>query len=112
MAFWRELLNSVREMEYKRNGTNPYLYFKWRVAAQTVPAEATEFTDRFDCNESGPRKTTDASSPNQYYCRDMMTNTCSVTEIPRCQQKPAPHWYMPTKMKWWRASSTPTIEAD
>eukprot|EP00957_Ditylum_brightwellii_P106761 8144967-Ditylum_brightwellii.AAC.2 len=68
MVFWKELLNSVREMEHKRNGANPYLYFKWRVAglaiwlswiddcmlwgpAQTVPAEATKCTDRFDCNE-------------------------------------------------------------
>lgn len=73
MAFWRELLKCMYNMDYKRNGADPCLYFKWTIYGliiwlswvddcmvwgpkEIVTEENEQFTSRFDCDDVGEVK--------------------------------------------------------
>ena len=70
MAFWRELLKCMKDMQNKRSGADPCLYFKWTVtglvvwlswiddcmcwgAKSVVMKENEEFMRRFNCDDVG-----------------------------------------------------------
>eukprot|EP00957_Ditylum_brightwellii_P115363 8797840-Ditylum_brightwellii.AAC.1 len=73
MAFWKELLEGMKDMNYQRYGADPCLYFKWIAAGliiwlswtnncmvlgpkEEVPKAYQQFNNRFDCNDIGEVK--------------------------------------------------------
>ena len=73
MRFWYELLTCMKDMNNKRNGADPCLYFKWTAFGllvwmswvddcmcwglkEMVPKENKKFQKRFDCDNVGKVK--------------------------------------------------------
>eukprot|EP00957_Ditylum_brightwellii_P026963 2038523-Ditylum_brightwellii.AAC.1 len=70
MAFWRELLKCMKDMQYMRNSADLCMYYKWTLAGlviwlswindcmvwgpkSVVPAESKAFTNQFECDDVG-----------------------------------------------------------
>eukprot|EP00957_Ditylum_brightwellii_P181532 13827882-Ditylum_brightwellii.AAC.1 len=73
MAFWKELLKCMTDMDYKRNCADHCLYFKWTLAGliiwlswtddcmvwgpdKIVQKESDAFNEWFDCDDVGEVK--------------------------------------------------------
>ena len=73
MAFWKELLKCMKDMQYNRNGADPCIYYKWTADGlaiwvswvddlmhwgpkDKVESEKTEVLSRFDCDDVGDVK--------------------------------------------------------
>ena len=73
MAFWNELLKCMKDMEYKRNKTDPCMYFLWTEKGlairssladdcmlwghkDIVARDKKKLTDWFDCEDIGSIK--------------------------------------------------------
>ena len=73
MAFWKELLKCMKDMQYCCNGADPCIYYKWTLDGLAiwvswvddlmfwgpkarVAAEKSELTSRFDCDDVGDVK--------------------------------------------------------
>ena len=73
MAFWKELLECMRDMKYDRSGADPCMYYKWTTDGliiwlswiddcmiwgnkQIIYKEKEQFMERFDCDDVGELK--------------------------------------------------------
>ena len=73
MAFWKELLECMRDMKYERSGADPCMYFKWTAVGLIIwlswiddcmmwgnepelLEEKKDFMSRFDCDDVGELK--------------------------------------------------------
>eukprot|EP00957_Ditylum_brightwellii_P110745 8445939-Ditylum_brightwellii.AAC.1 len=36
MAFWKDLLKCMKDIQYKRNGADPCIYYKWTTAGLII----------------------------------------------------------------------------